>query len=288
MSDTITLEPIDNLLSTINRAAFQKERVRITRGGKDIAAVIPIEDLELLEELEDPTYLLEALEATEEAIENSSVIPWEQLEAQEYCKGFASRSVSIMRYRVRGEIEGSFWEAVEAGIKRGSFQESQTSGDVVGMGWTSTDDFTDSQFTGASYRRGNSVALSLRIDTVRVPPRILEIELKKESRKKQEESGQFRLSSDQRRELKEHLKESLRRQVFPSIQIYDLIWDTARALVYFGSHSVNARERMEAHFKKCFGLTLIPLLSYIRGGEILEGTPEERLLEELKPCVMAP
>jgi DNA recombination-dependent growth factor C len=193
-----------------------------------------------------------------------------------------------MRYRVKGEIEGSFWEAVEAGVKGGAFREVQTSGDEVGMGWASIDDFTDGQFSGASYLRGNYVAMSLRIDTVRVPPRILEIQLKKESRKKLEESGQRRLSSAQRRELKENLKESLRRQVFPSIQIYDLIWDTARAVIYFGSHAVKARERMEAHFKKCFGLTLVPLLPYIRGEELLEGKTEGHLLEKLKPCVMAP
>ncbi len=288
MYETIALEPLGNLLSTINRAVLEKDRVRLTREGKDIAAVIPIADLELLEELEDPRYLLEALEATEEAIENSGVIPWEQLEEEEYCKGFASRSVSIMRYRVRGEIEGSFWEAVDAGIKRGAFKEIQTSGDIAGMGWASIDDFTDSQFTEASYLRGNSVALSLRIDTVRVPPRIIEIQLKKESRKKLEESGQRRLSSAQRRELKECLKESLRRQVFPSIRIHGLIWNTSRALVYFGSHSFMAREIVEAHFKKCFGLTLVPLLAYIRAEEMLDGKPERHLLENIEPCVMAP
>ncbi|MGB6065607.1 MAG: recombination-associated protein RdgC [Desulfomonilaceae bacterium] len=202
--------------------------------------------------------------------------------------GFGSRSVSMIRYRVRGEMDGSFWETVEAGVRRGAFQEVQTSGDEVGMGWVSIDDFTDSLFAGTSYVRGNYVAASLRIDTVRVPPRILEIQLKKESRKKLEETGQRRLSSAQRRELKEHLKESLKQQVFPSIQIYDLIWDTAKAVVYFGSHSVKARERMEAHFKKCFGLTLVPILAYIRAEEMFEGKPEKRLLEQLKPCSMAP
>jgi recombination associated protein RdgC len=202
--------------------------------------------------------------------------------------GFASRAVSMIRYRVRGEMEGSFWETLDAGIRRGAFQEVQTSGDEVGMGWVSIDDFTDSQFAGTSYVRGNYVALSLRIDTVRVPPRILEIQLKKESRKKLEETGQRRLSSAQRRELKEHLKESLKQQVFPSIQIYDLIWDTAKAAVYFGSHSVKARERTEAHFKKCFGLALVPLLAYIRAEEMFEDKPEKRLLEQLKPCSMVP
>ena len=38
---------------TLNRAAYGKERVVIARHGKDIVAMIPIEDLRLLEELED-------------------------------------------------------------------------------------------------------------------------------------------------------------------------------------------------------------------------------------------
>lgn len=37
---------------TINRAAYGKERV-VVRRGKDIAAVVPIDDLRLLEKLED-------------------------------------------------------------------------------------------------------------------------------------------------------------------------------------------------------------------------------------------
>lgn len=37
----------------INRAAYGKERVVLTRRGKQIVAVIPVEDLKLIEELED-------------------------------------------------------------------------------------------------------------------------------------------------------------------------------------------------------------------------------------------
>ena len=35
----------------VNRAAHAKERTIVSRGGKDLAAVIPIEDLHLLERL---------------------------------------------------------------------------------------------------------------------------------------------------------------------------------------------------------------------------------------------
>ena len=86
--------------------------------------------------------------------------------------GFSARSVSMVRYRIRGEIQGSFWDAVDEGIRRYAFREVEGPGDQVGMGWTSIDDFTDNEFQGASYVRGSYVALSLRVDTARVPPRI--------------------------------------------------------------------------------------------------------------------
>lgn len=51
---------------TINRAAYGKERVVVHRRGKDIAAVVPIDDLRLLEELEDRIDLADARAALAE------------------------------------------------------------------------------------------------------------------------------------------------------------------------------------------------------------------------------
>jgi prevent-host-death family protein len=51
----------------INRAAFAKERVTLTRRGKEIVAVVPIEDVKLLEAWEDKIDLEEAREALSEA-----------------------------------------------------------------------------------------------------------------------------------------------------------------------------------------------------------------------------
>jgi prevent-host-death family protein len=43
----------DNFAEVLNRAAFGKERVVLTRRGKPLVAVVPIEDVEVLEQLED-------------------------------------------------------------------------------------------------------------------------------------------------------------------------------------------------------------------------------------------
>ena len=44
----------------LNRAAYGKERVVIERRGRKLAAVVPLEDLALLEELEDRVDLEDA------------------------------------------------------------------------------------------------------------------------------------------------------------------------------------------------------------------------------------
>ncbi|MEE9219654.1 MAG: type II toxin-antitoxin system Phd/YefM family antitoxin [Acidobacteriota bacterium] len=41
------------LPDAINRVAYTRERVVISRNGKDVAALVPMEDLELLRKLED-------------------------------------------------------------------------------------------------------------------------------------------------------------------------------------------------------------------------------------------
>jgi prevent-host-death family protein len=46
-------EAREDLAETVTRVGYTKERVVIQRRGKQLAALVPIEDLELLERLED-------------------------------------------------------------------------------------------------------------------------------------------------------------------------------------------------------------------------------------------
>jgi prevent-host-death family protein len=62
----------------INRAAFGKERVTLTQRGKEIVAVVPIEDVKLLEALEDKIDLEEARAALAEARKKGTV-SWEKI-----------------------------------------------------------------------------------------------------------------------------------------------------------------------------------------------------------------
>lgn len=80
--DTLnTTEARENLADVLNRVAYAKSRVRITRRGRDIAAVVPIEDLELIERLENEIDIREAEKALKEA-EEKGTIPWQEVKRE--------------------------------------------------------------------------------------------------------------------------------------------------------------------------------------------------------------
>ena len=61
------------MADVLNRVAYAKDRVRITRHGKEVAAVVPIEDLELIERLEDEIDIREAEKALREAKKKGTI-----------------------------------------------------------------------------------------------------------------------------------------------------------------------------------------------------------------------
>ena len=78
MSKITAVNARQQFADIINRSAYAKERIVLTRRGKDLAAVVPIEDLKLLEEIEDRI----DLEAARKALKESGSIPWEKVKAE--------------------------------------------------------------------------------------------------------------------------------------------------------------------------------------------------------------
>jgi prevent-host-death family protein len=53
MSDISTAEARKNLADLVNRVAYGKERVVLTRHGKQLCALVPIEDLSFLDRIRE-------------------------------------------------------------------------------------------------------------------------------------------------------------------------------------------------------------------------------------------
>lgn len=82
MTDTLnSTDARENLAEILNRVAYAKDRVRITRRGKEVAAVVPIEDLELIERLEDEIDIREAKKALADAKKHGT-IPWDTVKKE--------------------------------------------------------------------------------------------------------------------------------------------------------------------------------------------------------------
>ena len=78
MSERRISEARESFSTTVNRVAFGGERVVLTRHGKRVAAVVPIEDLELLESLEDAMDVEEARRRLAQATEGD-LVDWSDL-----------------------------------------------------------------------------------------------------------------------------------------------------------------------------------------------------------------
>lgn len=69
----------ENFSDTVNRVAFAKERISLTRKNKPVAYIVPIEDIELLELLEDK---FDLLTIEKELNADESTISLEDLKAE--------------------------------------------------------------------------------------------------------------------------------------------------------------------------------------------------------------
>lgn len=81
MAQVSTVEARKQISEIINRAAFGKERMILTRRGKELVAVVPIEDVKLLEALEDRIDLDEAKVALLES-KKKGTVSWAKIKKE--------------------------------------------------------------------------------------------------------------------------------------------------------------------------------------------------------------
>lgn len=79
MSTITTVDLRKHLSEAINAIKYQKKRLLLTRHGKPIIALVPFEDYQLLEALEDQEDLKAALASLDDA--SDELIPWETVRA---------------------------------------------------------------------------------------------------------------------------------------------------------------------------------------------------------------
>jgi DNA recombination-dependent growth factor C len=198
--------------------------------------------------------------------------------------GLLSGSVSFVRYTVEGELPDNFWEFVAERIGAFSFRDIDDTFDEYSIGWVSVENMFDSEFAFSSYRVGDYIVLSMRIDERKVAPAVLKKFCLKEEERIKKERQVPRLSRAHRQEIKENIQLQLVKKAIPVGTIYDLCWNLADSTLLFFSTSNKVQAVLEDFFKETFGLRLILQIPYLTAEHLL--APEEReALADLKPQI---
>ncbi len=78
MEHVSTGEARKNLAELLNRSAYGGERFVVTRHGKELVAIVPVEEASLLEKVRD--FLAERdVEAALREIARSGTVPWDEV-----------------------------------------------------------------------------------------------------------------------------------------------------------------------------------------------------------------
>jgi prevent-host-death family protein len=78
MEEITSAEARKNMAELLNRAAYAKERFVVTRHGKELVAIVPLEDVTLLDRLR--TLLARKdFEAALEELENADTKSWDEV-----------------------------------------------------------------------------------------------------------------------------------------------------------------------------------------------------------------
>jgi prevent-host-death family protein len=81
MTDISAADARKNLSEILNRVAYSKERVVLTRHGNQIAAIVPLEDLDLLTQLRSVVQRRDIDDALSES-ERGRTVSWESLKEE--------------------------------------------------------------------------------------------------------------------------------------------------------------------------------------------------------------
>jgi DNA recombination-dependent growth factor C len=193
--------------------------------------------------------------------------------------GILSPTVTIVKYRVEGEIKDSVADRIEKGLVSFAFNES-----VNTKGWTSTRTPYNADFTNSNFLVGDTIVFSLRIDTKVIPGKVLKQHMTVEIETRLQNTGKEFISKSEKQRIKEQISEMLIKQIPAIPNIFDILWDYENKELYFFTTQNGANLELETLFTKSFGLLLIKLFPFTIADLTLGLSDQEKdRLYKLKP-----
>ena len=176
--------------------------------------------------------------------------------------GLLSSRMSITRYKVTGQLDGSVHETVYQGLKKHAIPKIEDDGSEATVGWTSFETPYGPDFEGYSFVFGTHMVFALRIDKKSIPPKLIQKHYALYVAKRLADTGRHYLSGNEKKSIKDHVVNTLVHRIPSAPNVYDVVWEYDTASLWFFSNLKAANEALETLFIKSFNLQLIRLFPY--------------------------
>ena len=190
--------------------------------------------------------------------------------------GLLSSRMSITRYKVTGQLDGSVHETVCQGLKKHAIPKIEDDGSEATVGWTSFETPYGPDFEGYSFVFGTHMVFALRIDKKSIPPKLIQKHYALYVAKRLADTGRHYLSGNEKKSIKDHVVNTLIHRIPATPDVYDLVWDYDAASLWFFSNLKAANEALETLFVKSFNLQLIRLFPYTKADRMAGLSDKER------------
>lgn len=198
--------------------------------------------------------------------------------------GLISNSASFTRYRVKDQVPTNYRELFAKKIRRFAFREiDENTDDERSFGWVNIMNIFDNEFSGEEFFKSGFIALSLRIDTRRIPSHILRHYCSKAEKERKAALQKDFLSKADRQDIHDMVKFQLLKRVIPNSRTFDMIWDIKNCQIFFSSINEAICTEFLELFKKTFDQNLELLFPYTLAQSLVPDA-QKGLLEDVTPA----
>ncbi len=172
--------------------------------------------------------------------------------------GIKAASATFTRFFVPDPVTEDFWSFVDEKLQAGKFKEYEDDQETA-VGFSSWDDFFDSDFAHGSYHKGEYVAFNFRVDQKKVPAIITKQYVRQAVQKYRDEHEGKWPSRKERQEMQENMRAMLLKRSLPKPSACEIVWSPTGKWMYLGTTSTKTMELFLEYFERQFRLFPVPL-----------------------------
>lgn len=179
--------------------------------------------------------------------------------------GFKSGRITCMRYWVNGDSPLPFDDETleKIGTKAAGHIKPSEAQDGISAGWSAGDHVLDLSFDLAKNVLDDALHIGLRIDTDKIPSSLLKAYTKIETDARAKDNPSGFPTKAQRQEAKEAARQRAETEAsdgrFRRLKTFDLLWDGRSNILYAGTTTASALDRLNTLFRETFDRTLEPI-----------------------------